>query len=151
MHTHFALLAADDSAHRLLETCGLPHADLDTPAVRLFGLYFDDELAAMVGIEACDQTCSQTAKAGLLRSLAVAPPHRGTGLGAVMTAHAERRADEFGLDELYLLTTGAAGFFRRLGYRVADRTEAPEAILATAQFAGLCPASAVMLTKRVGV
>jgi amino-acid N-acetyltransferase len=147
MHTHFSPLAPDDCAHRLLDTCGLPHADLDTRAVRLFGLYFDDELAAMVGIEAS----RETGKAGLLRSLAVAPPHRGTGLGAVMTAHAEHRADELGLDALYLLTTGAAGFFRRLGYRIADRMEAPEAIRATAQFAGMCPASAVMLTKRVGV
>lgn len=144
MRTRFSAIAPDAAARRLLEESGLPHADLDQPGVRLFGLYFDDDLAGMVGLEA-------HGKVGLLRSLAVAPEHRGTGLGVVMTAHAERRADESGLDALYLLTTTATGFFERLGYRIAGRDEAPDAIRTTPQFAGLCPASSTLMTKQVGV
>jgi amino-acid N-acetyltransferase len=144
MNAYFAAVAADDSTYRLLDQCGLPHADLATPAVRLFGFFLDEELAGMVGIE-------PYGKVGLLRSLAVAPHQRGTGLGAVMTAHAERRADEFGLDELYLLTVTAGDFFKRLGYRTADRNEVPEAIRGTAQFSGLCPSSSAVMAKHVGV
>ena len=144
MNAQFTMIPADTSAHSLLDESGLPHADLDAPGVRLFGFFLDDELAGMVGLESYDGV-------GLLRSLAVAPMYRGTGLGAVMTAHAERRADEAGIDQLYLLTTSAADFFLRLGYRTADRSEAPDTIRRTAQFAGLCPASSSMLTKRVGV
>jgi amino-acid N-acetyltransferase len=144
MNAYFSAVAADDSTHRLLDECGLPHADLDTPEVRLFGFFLDDELAGMVGLE-----CH--GRVGLLRSLAVAQQQRGTGLGAMMTAHAERRADEFGLDELYLLTMTAADFFKRLGYRPADRDEVPEVIRGTAQFSGLCPSSSAVMAKRVGV
>ncbi|HYD81143.1 MAG TPA: arsenic resistance N-acetyltransferase ArsN2 [Paucimonas sp.] len=143
MNAYFTTIAADGGARRLLDDCGLPYADLDAPAVRLFGFYLDEELAGMVGLECHGDI-------GLLRSLAVAARHRGTGLGAVMTAHAERRADEFGLDELYLLTMTARDFFERLGYRTARRDEAPDAIRATQQFSGLCPASSVLMTKRVG-
>jgi amino-acid N-acetyltransferase len=144
MNAYFSAVAADESTHRLLDECGLPHADLDAPAVRLFGFFVDDELAGMVGLE-----CH--GRVGLLRSLAVAQQQRGTGLGAVMAAHAERRADEFGLDELYLLTMTAADFFKRLGYRAADRSDVPDAIRGTAQFSGLCPSSSAVMAKRVGV
>lgn len=144
MNAHFAMIPADTNAHHLLDQSGLPHADLDASDVRLFGFFLDDELAGMVGLESYDGV-------GLLRSLVVAPKYRGTGLGAVMTAHAERRADEAGIDQLYLLTTNAADFFQRLGYCTAGRSEAPDAIRRTAQFTSLCPASSSMLTKRVGV
>lgn len=144
MNAHFSTLVPGENVRRLLVESGLPHADLDTSPVRLFGFFLDDELVGMVGVE-----CH--GRIGLLRSLAVAPKHRGAGLGAVMTAHAERRADEFGLDELYLMTVTADGFFKRLGYCIADRGAAPEEIRRTTQFSGLCPASSTLMSKHVGV
>ncbi|WP_412070138.1 arsenic resistance N-acetyltransferase ArsN2 [Rubrivirga sp. IMCC43871] len=85
--------------------------------------------------------------AGLLRSLAVAPEARGTGLGRRLTAAAEAAARAAGLAQLILLTTTAAPFFESLGWAPVDRADVPEAIRASTEFAGLCPASAACLGK----
>ena len=86
---------------------------------------------------------------GLLRSLAIAPPQRGGRLGKAMLAHAEREAARLGVRELWLLTSDADRYFRRNGYAAMKRECAPPAIRRTAQFSGLCPASAVMMRKRL--
>ena len=83
----------------------------------------------------------------LLRSLAVAPDWQGRGLGAALLAHAERTARQRGITTLYLLTTTAEAFFARHGYVRLPREAAPPVLHQTAEFAALCPASAVCLTK----
>jgi amino-acid N-acetyltransferase len=50
---------------------------------------------------------------------------------------------------MYLLTTTAETFFERRGYRRVDRTEAPQAIQTTVEFASLCPASSAFMIKRL--
>lgn len=88
--------------------------------------------------------------AGLLRSLAVAPEARGTGLGRRLVAAAEDAARAAGLQELVLLTTTAAPFFASLGWAPVDRADVSEALRASSEFAGLCPASAACLGKALG-
>ncbi len=128
----------------LLTACGLPVADIAAEAQpAFFGLREGSRLVAVAGLEV-------HGPAGLLRSLAVVPRHRGAGLGRRLVAHAEARASDLGVRILYLLTTTAAGFFLRQGYRPADRDRAPEAIRATVQFSGLCPASAAFMAKALG-
>ena len=83
----------------------------------------------------------------MLRSLAVEPEHRNSGLGISLVSDAETWAAERGVETLYLLTTTAAQFFARLGYEAVPRFEAPAAIAATAQFSGLCPASSTFMRK----
>lgn len=132
-----------DKVERLLADCGLPTSDLyTTPALQLYGYFIDDRLAGVIGLE-CYRSVA------LLRSLAVAPEFRGLWLGAALMAHAERRADAQNIRALYLLTTGAQRFFERFGYRVEQRCATPLAIRATAQFAGLCPESAVVMVKPI--
>lgn len=65
----------------------------------------------------------------------------------MLVGEAERRARAAGVGVLYLLTTTAAGFFERLGYRQTDRAAAPREIAATRQFSGLCPASSAFMVK----
>jgi amino-acid N-acetyltransferase len=84
---------------------------------------------------------------GMLRSLAVVPAHRSTGLGTALASDAETWAAEHGVGALYLLTTTAAQFFARRGYVMIPRSEAPQAIAATAQFSDLCPASSTFMRK----
>ena len=84
---------------------------------------------------------------GLLRSLAVEPSHRKSGLGVSLVSNAETWAAEQGVETLYLLTTTAAQFFARRGYEAVPRSEAPAAIAATAQFSDLCPASSTFMRK----
>ena len=83
----------------------------------------------------------------LLRSLVVADGRRGTGMGSELLAHAEREARARGVKRLYLLTTTAEAFFGKRGYAPAARDAAPEAIKATREFAGICPASSAFMVK----
>jgi N-acetylglutamate synthase-like GNAT family acetyltransferase len=48
-----------------------------------------------------------------------------------------------------LLTETAETFFRRLGYTVIERDQAPSAVASSAEFRTLCPATAVCMTKRL--
>jgi amino-acid N-acetyltransferase len=136
-----APVAACDEVARLLTSCGLSDSDLyTTPALQLYGYFIDNRLVGVIGLE-CYRSVA------LLRSLAVAPAHRGLWLGAALMAHAERQADAQDIRALYALTTGATPFFERFGYRTEQRCATPQAIRATAQFAGLCPESAVVMVK----
>jgi amino-acid N-acetyltransferase len=129
-----------DEASALLEAAGLPTADLATAPLRLWGIRRHGALQAVVGLE------SHGSEA-LIRSLVVAQPSRGRGLGAELLQHAEVHALAACQRQLHLLTTDAAGYFARHGYRKLDRNEVPPAIATTAQFAGLCPASATLMRK----
>lgn len=127
----------------LLESCGLPTADLKSERkLHLYGAWLHDELVGSVGIEAHGEV-------GLLRSLAVKPAQRSRRLGRTLLTHAENEARRTGVQELWLLTGGADTYFRRHGYARVEREQAPAAIRATAQFSGLCPASAVMMVKQL--
>lgn len=86
---------------------------------------------------------------GLLRSVVVAEPHRGSGYGVAITDALESRALDSGVDTLYLLTTTAEDFFAARGYEPMDRSAVPEAIGNTSEFAEYCPSSAACLHKRL--
>lgn len=87
--------------------------------------------------------------AGLLRSVAVASTARGSGLGGRLVHDCIARAREQGLASLWLLTTTAPAFFRRIGFATVDRAEAPAALHASEEFAHVCPASAVCMLLRL--
>jgi N-acetylglutamate synthase-like GNAT family acetyltransferase len=87
--------------------------------------------------------------AGLLRSLVVLPPARAQAHGSAIVAWVAAEARKRGIDELFLLTTGAAPFFERLGFRRIAREAVPPAIAASAEFTTLCPANAVCLARRL--
>ncbi|HSX89480.1 MAG TPA: arsenic resistance N-acetyltransferase ArsN2 [Pseudomonas sp.] len=134
----------DQQAQQLLVACALPIDDLQDPAnrLRLFGYRHDGHLFGLVGLEMHGRDV-------LLRSLAVADAARDRGLGAMLVAHAEQYAAAQGAQTLYLLTTTAEAFFSQRGYCLAERTTAPREIAATRQFAGLCPAAAAFMCKRL--
>lgn len=83
----------------------------------------------------------------LLRSVVTLPPLRKRGVGAAMVALLETEAFVAGCRTAWLLTTSAAPFFARLGYAACERADVPEAIRKTQEFARLCPASAVVMSK----
>ena len=74
---------------------------------------------------------------------------RGTGAGRALVEEAEREAERLGVRVIYLLTTTAAGFFERVGYRSVGRETAPPAIRGTREFGELCPASATFMAKHL--
>lgn len=127
----------------LLDLAGLPHADLGERDMRDF-LVADagGEPAGAAGLQ-------QAGSVGLLRSLVVSPAQRDRGVGGRLVAGLEERARESGVRELWLLTVDAGEFFAGRGYRLRQRSSAPEAIRATAEFRSLCPDDAALFSKRL--
>lgn len=84
---------------------------------------------------------------GLLRSIVVERSARGSGYGAAICEALEAEARAEGVETLYLLTTTASSFFAHRGYVEIERTDAPGTVRQTAQFDGLCPASATCMRR----
>jgi amino-acid N-acetyltransferase len=101
-----------------------------------------EEIAGCVAVE-------QYKTAGLLRSLAVRTEWKGNGVGKTLVEKAETWAAANGMTHLYLLTTTAAGYFPSLGWKITERVSVPPAIAAGTEFASVCPASAVCMTKEL--
>lgn len=96
---------------------------------------------AIVGVEGIEVHGAD----GLLRSAAVASEWRGRHVGDALTRDRISWARRRGLRNLYLLTTTAADWFPRFGFRRADRAAAPGSIRRSREFAEACPASAVFM------
>lgn len=130
-----------NAAITLLAALKLPVADL-TPAHCENFFYFGagNLPSGLVGLEIFGEVA-------LLRSLAVAADAQGKGSGTRLLRHAEDFARAQGVAQVYLLTTTAGSFFSRQGYSAVSRSSAPEAIKATREFAGLCPASSAFMAK----
>jgi amino-acid N-acetyltransferase len=86
----------------------------------------------------------------LLRSAVVSPERRGSGLGRRLVEQLLERAEDAGIDEVYLLTTTAEKYFPRFGFARTTRAQVPDAVKASAEFQGACPDTAVVMSRRVG-
>lgn len=86
----------------------------------------------------------------LLRSAVVAPDYRGSGVGRRLVEQVLERAEEAGIDELYLLTTTAEKYFPRFGFQPTTRAAVPDELKLSAEFRGACPESAVVMKRRLG-
>ncbi|MCW2244278.1 arsenic resistance N-acetyltransferase ArsN2 [Azospirillum canadense] len=135
-------LIAEDlpSLAELLAANGLPTGDLTAAGRRFWRVADRDGLLGYGGLEAYGAD-------GLLRSVVVPAERRGGGAGRAVAAAVSEEARRLGVARLWLLTIGAAGFFEGLGFRRTDRKSAPADIASSAQFAGLCPGSAVCLRR----
>ena len=127
------------AVHELVLASGLPVDGLadQFPAAYVVARRAGEVIGA-AGLEAYGD-------AGLLRSVAVAASARGSGLGIALTANRLVRARERGMSAVWLLTTTAADFFPRLGFRPCARAEAPEPLARSLEFASACPATAICL------
>ena len=129
-----SLLAATDrdatAIRALLESNGLPTADLETSRPEF---YVASEDAVVVGVGGLQRFDS----AGLLRSVAVSLSHRRSGLGSRIVEFIERRAADAGLSDIYLLTETAEHFFGKRGYRTIERRNVPGVVQASAEFGSL--------------
>jgi amino-acid N-acetyltransferase len=85
---------------------------------------------------------------GLLRSVAVVPSLRGSGLARAMVERLLDTGRAASLEAIYLLTTTAAAYFPRLGFTPAARAAVPLELAASPEMAGACPASAICMVRR---
>ena len=128
------------TATALLQSHCLPDSDITDQHLEHFFFVGSDSSPTGLGLELYGTDA-------LLRSLVVGENARGNGLGSTLVGHAERYAATKGVRSVYLLTTTAEAFFKRLGYERIDRSQAPPSIKETREFASLCPASSAFLMK----
>ena len=139
-----ALRAATDAdllaIERLLTSSGLPTSGV-AEALRGFVVAESNrEIVGVVGLELC---CDEYA---LLRSTAVAPDWRGTGLGRRLVTHAIAEAESRGIKALYLLTTTAERYFPSFGFVKTQRDAVPDEVKRSVEFREACPASATVMS-----
>ena len=137
-------VSGDDSALKAaLAEAGLPTDDLAEPE-RLFFAYetLSGRPVGFAGLEIYGADA-------FLRSLVVLPEARGRGHGGAVLARQCRRAFDLGARRAFALTTTVADWLEKKGFTRLDRADAPAAILATRQARALCPASAVLLTRKI--
>jgi len=103
----------------------------------------EGEVAGAIGFE-------EFGSVALLRSAVVSRNHRGSGIGRRLVERLLERAEEAGIEDLYLLTTTAEKYFPRFGFTRTTRSAVPDAVKSSAEFQGACPDTAVVMTRRVG-
>lgn len=81
----------------------------------------------------------------LLRSLVVAPSHRGRGLGRALTERLLQEARKQGVRRVFLLTETAADFFPKFGFRQIPREEADAEVRSSVEFSTACCESAACM------
>lgn len=81
----------------------------------------------------------------IVRSVAVDPAARGTGVGTAVTAAAVRGALESGARACYLMTESAEEFFAGCGFRTIPREDLPGGIADHPQVVRECPSSAPVM------
>ena len=127
---------------RLLASSGLPITGV-AEALRGFVVAEsepDKRIVGVVGLELC---CDEYA---LLRSTAVDPEWRGTGLGRRLVTHVIAEAESRGIKALYLLTTTAERYFPTFGFVKTERDIVPAEIKRSVEFREACPASATVMS-----
>ncbi|HQU71226.1 MAG TPA: GNAT family N-acetyltransferase, partial [Calditrichia bacterium] len=105
---------------------------------RLWGIRDGETWVGLVGL-------SPVGEDMLLRSLGVDLAYRQGGLGGQLTGFAVAQAGSEGAGRIFLLTTTAAAFFEKYGFRRLERDAVPPAIARHRQFTSLCPDSAVVM------
>jgi amino-acid N-acetyltransferase len=125
----------------LLVSSGLPTAGV---AESLDGFIVavseaDKGIVGVAGLECC------TGEYALLRSTAVDPAWRGTGLGRRLVTALIADAESRGVKALYLLTTTAERYFPTFGFVRTERDTVPDEIKQSVEFREACPASATVM------
>ena len=127
-------------ALELLRQADLPEKGVADGFGHYFVVHDDMQLVGLAGLEVHGGD-------GLVRSVVVAPGHRGQGLAEALVAAVVERAKRLDLDALYLLTTTARDYFARQGFADCPRDAAPEAIRASWEFTTGCPTSSAFMKR----
>lgn len=119
---------------------GLTPDGLDADHVLVFAAVQNEMVVGCAALEVLGEI-------GLVRSIAVSSGLRRRGTGSALLRTVEEEAMRSGLRKLYLLTETAQSFFAARNYRAVVRDGLPDALVRTEQFASICPASAVVMTR----
>jgi amino-acid N-acetyltransferase len=129
----------------LLRRAELPTQGVTAEALRDFIVAEDGgELVGVAGLEVYPASA-------LLRSVAVDPSWRGTGVGRALIERALAISQERGAQDVFLLTTTAEHYFPRFGFACCGRECVPATVQESEEFQGACPSTAVIMRKSMAV
>jgi len=131
---------------RLLTSSGLPTAGIaDSFCTFVVAESVDDRrIVGVAGLEECG------GEYALLRSTAVDPEWRGTGLGRRLVEHVIAEAESRGTKAMYLLTTTAERYFPSFGFVQTKREVVPDEVKQSVEFREACPATATVMALELG-
>lgn len=124
-------VGADDVAalRRFLRAADLTVSGLDPSTVELWVTRDErGSIIASTGYELSGDT-----RHALLRSVAVAPAHRASGLGTRLARFTIRQAATGGAESAWLFSRRSGPFWQRLGFAAASRDELAQALANTHQ------------------
>ena len=121
-----------------LQGLGLITSDLPADLSGFTLAYEGEQIVGSAGMELKGEI-------GLLRSVAVAETHRNQQLGQQLFTAALDHAKTKGVQEVYLITNTAEGYFAQNGFRRVERSEVPAEISRTEQFSSLCPSASTVM------
>lgn len=122
----------------LLSSAGLPLAGAEEHLTGFLLAFRNGFLVGAAGLE-------RYGDAALLRSVAVAEPEQGAGLGQELVRLLLDQAHADSLRRVALLTTTADRFFPRFGFRLVAQADIAPLFAASAEFRGACPSTAVAM------
>jgi amino-acid N-acetyltransferase len=126
--------------NELLAEAGLPTDGIEDWLPNFLVAEHEGRIVAVAGLESYGPSA-------LLRSVAVRPDWRNSGLGRELVERLLADAEASGTHDVYLLTTTAEHYFPRLGFACIARSDVPEGVQASVEFTSACPASAVVMQK----
>lgn len=83
----------------------------------------------------------------LIRSVAIDAQYQHQHIGKKLIENLLSKLNQAGFTTYYLLTETAPTFFSKLNFHIIQRSEVPLVIQQTQEFATICPASAIVMTK----
>ena len=98
-----------DAVRAMLSAAGMVTDGIEWPPACYLVAYLGTQVVGVIGVE-------PSLDAALIRSLYVTEEMRGLGIGAGLVAAARKAAHTRGARALYLFSTDAGGFFKRLGF-----------------------------------
>ena len=128
--------------HTLLQRWQLPLDGLDAHVETMIVAREESHVVGTAALELY-------ADGALLRSVAVDPAAQGRRLGHKLTETALQMAQQHGAKAVFLLTTTAETFFPKFGFEPVARAEVPASVQASVEFRFACPASAIVMRKRL--
>ncbi len=128
--------------HSLLSDFGLPLDGLDE--TRLWVLQSSSgEVTGVAGLESYGNQ-------GLLRSVAVVKTLHDRGYGKLLAKYVIGEAKKMGVQEIFLLTTSAAAFFEKFGFKKENRENVIGGVAGSIEFRSACPKTAALMHLSLG-
>jgi N-acetylglutamate synthase-like GNAT family acetyltransferase len=98
----------------------------------------NSEVVGVAGLEVYDNQ-------GLLRSVAVIKSMHNQGYGTSLANYVIGEAKKIHVQNLFLLTTTASAFFKKLGFKEESREKVAGRITNSVEFKSACPKTAILM------